>query len=243
MHDIVVRYQNATAVHKAVDDEPEPDSLQQLVDEVIAAYELQQWTTLVPALQDALQTAGTEAATIAFRSPKIAGSISGSFGEVNQAAVAYAETRAAEMVGMKWVDGELVPNTDARWTITESTRSWLNDIVSDAFEQGMSPAKLATEIQSSGAFSLSRAQMIARTEISNAAVASQFAVSLAAGATHKRTFLSADHADDDDDICVDAADAGEVPIGYDYGLLQLAPLFHPRCKCSISTYVRKKTGA
>jgi hypothetical protein len=197
--------------------------------------------------QQQLGTSGTEAATIAFRRQvvqdavaKIDASITGSFGRVNEAALEYAHERAAELVGLKWVGGELVPNPDAQWAITNSTRDWLAESVAQAFEAGMSPAQLAELIESSPAFSASRAQMIASTEVGNANVATLLHTSIAAGATHKRSFLSADHPDDDDDICVDAADAGEVPIDFDYGAGQLGPLFHPRCKCSISTYVRKK---
>lgn len=187
-----------------------------------------------------MSTSGTEAAAIAFEAPAIAvsGSITGTFGQVNQAAVEYAADRAAEMVGMRWVNGELVENPDARWTITESTRDWLRDVATQAFEEGLSAEQFARAVEASPAFSRKRAQMIAHTEVGNAAVASQLEVSVAAGATHKRTFLSADH--DHDDFCDAAADAGEVPIDHDYGGGLYAPLFHPRCKCSISTYVRKQ---
>lgn len=235
-HDLEVRYQNLTAVHKA-DDDPE---LKRKIEELLAAYELNDWVELVPYLQDSLATAGTEAAAIAFDAPAIAasGSITGSFGQVNQAAVDYAADRAAEMVGMKYLDGELVTNPDARWAITDSTRDWLRDIATQAFEEGLSPEKFARAVEASPAFSRSRAKMIAHTEIGNASVASQLEVAVAAGATHKRTFLSADH--DHDDFCDQAAADGEVPIDHDYGDGLYAPLFHPRCKCSISTYVRKQ---
>lgn len=238
-HDLEVRYQNVTApqLRKAAgDDDAE---LKRKVEEVIAAYELDAWTELVPLLQDGLATAGTEAAGIAFQAPAIAasGRITGSFGQVNNAAVDYAADRAAEMVGMRWVDGELVSNPNARWAITESTRDWLREATTEAFERGLSPEKFARVIGGSPAFSRARARMIAHTEVGNATVASQLEVAVAAGATHKRTFLSADH--DDDDFCDAAAGEGEVPIDFDYGEGLYAPLFHPRCKCSISTYVRK----
>lgn len=236
-HDLEVRYQNITATVRKADEDPE---LQREIDEVIAAYELSDWVELVPYLQDSLATAGTEAAAIAFQAPAIAasGSITGSFGQVNTAAVDYAADRAAEMVGMKWVDGELVDNPDARWAITQSTRDWLRDATTEAFEKGLSPEKFARLIEGSPAFSRSRAKTIAHTEVGNATVASQLEVAVAAGATHKRTFLSADH--DQDDFCDAAAAEGEVPLDFDYGEGLYAPLFHPRCKCSISTYVRKK---
>ena len=213
--------------------------LQKLVEEVVAAYELSEWAELVPALESALQTAGVEGAKIAFHTPAISGSIAGGFDRVNNAAVEYAADRAAELVGMRWVDGNLIANPDARFAITQSTRDWLREATAQAFEEGLAPAEFAKQVEGSQAFSRSRARMIAHTEIGNANVSSQLQVAVEAGATHKRTFLSADHPADDDDVCVDAADEGEVPIGHDYGGGLQAPLFHPRCKCSISTYVRK----
>src|SRR5205807_1478652 len=53
---------------------------------------------------------------------------------VNAVARDFAEKRAAEMVGMKWVDGELVENPRAEWAISETTRDDLRRIIKQAFE-------------------------------------------------------------------------------------------------------------
>lgn len=160
------------------------------------------------------------------------------FGAVDEQAVALARERAAEMVGKRLVDGVLIDNPDARWTITEPTREWLRRDIERAFQEGLTPPQLARLIREDYAFSKSRARMIAHTEICNLNIWSHAAASLAAGATHKRSKLSGDH--DIDDFCDAAAEAGEVPIGHDYGFGLKWPLYHPRCECSVTFYWRKE---
>lgn len=54
----------------------------------------------------------------------------------NTVAQEYARGRAAELVGMKRdVEGNLVPNPDARWAVSDTTREKIREIVSDAFAQ------------------------------------------------------------------------------------------------------------
>ena len=142
------------------------------------------------------------------------------------------------MVGKRLVNGELVENPDAKWAITDSTRQWLRDAVTSAFDDGMSPAQLGKAVLESQAFSKSRAKMIAHTEIGNANLATLETAAVQAGATHKRSFLSDDH--EHLDVCDLAAEAGEVPIDFVYQGGAKRPLFHPRCQCSESYYVRKK---
>jgi hypothetical protein len=167
--------------------------------------------------------------------------LQGVFNQINQQAVEYAEERAAEMVGMRLVNGTLIANPNAKWTITEPTRDWLRDSIQSAFEDGMSPAALAKLIRSNYAFSAARAKTIAFTEIGNVNVRTHAETATQAGATHKKTSLSADH--DQDDFCDEAAEAGEVPIDHDYGLGMQFPLFHPRCKCSVTFYFREQRVA
>jgi hypothetical protein len=161
----------------------------------------------------------------------------GFFMQVNQGAVEYAQNWAAEMVGKKWVNEKLVDNPDARWVITESTRDWLRDAIEKAFTVGASPAQLAKSIQASQAFSKTQARMIAHTEIQSAAIYSMVKGARAAGATHKRSSISADHRGED--VCSMAAAAGDVPIDFVYPGGLKWPLYHPNCRCSISFFVRK----
>jgi hypothetical protein len=234
------------------------DDQQKKIYEVLAAYSFDDWQGVVYEIESELKDAGTAAAIEAgsqilelpgtwTEAEKLAritvnSEVKTGFNVVNQRAAAYARSRSAEMVGMKWVDGKLVENPSAQWAITDSTREWLRETITGAFEGKdgpTTPAKLAEKIRASSAFSKSRARMIAHTEVGNANVSTQFDYAVLMGATHKRTRLSADHPEDDDDVCVDAAGEGEVPIDHVYAGGKLMPLFHPRCKCSVSTYVRR----
>lgn len=167
--------------------------------------------------------------------------IQGVFDALNRDAAEYAQARAAEMVGKRLVNGVLIDNPDAKWRIDEPTREWMRAAVTEAFEEGMSPAELTTRIREDYAFSKSRAKMIAFTETGNINVRTHAEASEKAGATHKRSQLSADH--DQDDFCDEAADQGEVAFDFDYGLGLRHPLYHPRCRCSITYYFRRKAVA
>jgi len=74
----------------------------------------------------------------------------------------FAQERAAELVGKKWVDGELVDNPDPKWSIAESMRADIQVKVSQAIDQGWSPQRLGAELRDSLGFA--RAETVARTE-------------------------------------------------------------------------------
>lgn len=227
------------------------DEQRQAIEDILSAYSFEAWDDLIPEIQAVLETTSRQVAVEAVRQIYGAAAVSeitiptaavrGYFDQVNTGAVEHAKDRAAELVGRKYVDGQLVDNPNAKWAITDSTREWLRDEVAAAFEDGMSPAQLGKAILESQAFTKSRAQMISHTEIGNANMQTLETASTKAGATHKRSFLSADH--DHDDICDDAAEAGEVPIDHIYEGGFTRPLYHPRCQCSESYYVRKKKAS
>lgn len=168
----------------------------------------------------------------------ITAAIKPAFDAVNEQAAELAFYRGAEMVGKRLVNGLLIDNPDARWTITEPTREWLRQAIVAAFEDGLSPAQLGDLIRSDYAFSKARAELIAKTELGNLNVWSHAASAKAMGATHKASHLSGDH--DIDDFCDLAEEAGDVPIDFDYGGGLLWPLYHPRCECAETFYWRKK---
>ena len=83
---------------------------------------------------------------------------------IRSRAVKWAHDRAAEMVGMKWVGGELIQNPAAEWQITEGTREMIRAQVVEAMQNGDSVQELAGRLKESHAFSNTRARTIARTE-------------------------------------------------------------------------------
>ncbi len=242
----------AQPIAKAAGDTPDAEEKKRLVEMILGSYDLSPWGFLTYQIEKPLQDAGQTGAESVIQQAFLPEQsvedvratitanieLDGFFNQLNDGAADYAHTRAAEMVGKKWVDGMLVDNPDAKWAITDSTRDWLRDAIEKAFTEGATDVELAKSIQEAFAFSKARALSIAHTEVQTACINSMVRGAKAAGATHKKSTTSPDH--DIDDFCDDAEDAGEVPIDYDYGGGLLWPLYHPNCWCGISFYVRKQ---
>ncbi|BCA57692.1 phage portal protein [Sphingomonas sp. HMP6] len=147
---------------------------------------------------------------------------------VTARATAWAHERSAELVGMKWIDGELVANPKAEWSISENTRKMLRSSISKAMEDGLSNAELAKAIRADTAFSADRASMIARTETAIADVQGSLAGYRASGLVEGKQWLSSD------DCCDDCAalDGTIVGLDEDFPGGSDAPL-HQNCRCDI----------
>ena len=151
-------------------------------------------------------------------------------------AVRYAQQRSAEMVGMKWMDGKLVPNPNATWQITEGMRSQLRGLVSRAIEEGWGADKLADELQGSHSFSGTRARVIARTEIGNAYNEGGYVAAGEAGAEEKMWLTANDEKVSDE--CVLCGADGWITFESTFSSGVLRPKNHPNCRCTLE--VRKK---
>lgn len=149
---------------------------------------------------------------------------------VNDNAVQYAKDRAAEMVGKKWIDGDLIDNPDAQWVITDGTREMLRSTVTDAVENGWSNDQLANEIENSTAFSDSRAEMIARTETAYADVAGNMSAYRDSGAVSSKEWILGG---DPCDICLTNSEAGAIGLDDVFPSGDDAPPAHPRCECDV----------
>lgn len=174
-----------------------------------------------------------------FESAALAGAAQGSLqleldnarviSKINKQASAWAEKRAAELVGMRRTEaGRLVTNPNAEWAITDTTRDKLRRVISDVFEtEGANLTTVEDAIRRAGIFDDARATMIARTEISRAQAHSNLLAWRESGeVTQVGWQLSADH--DHDDICNDNADNSPYAIGE-------LPEFpaHPLCLCAL----------
>lgn len=148
---------------------------------------------------------------------------------ISARSTAYAEARGAELVGMKWVDGELIANPDATWSITETTRNYLRTAIRDAMAEGQSTAQLRKTIEASTAFSKERADMISRTETAVADVRGEAAAWIESGVVSSARF---DASPDCCDEC-QAQDGTIVELSEPEDL----DLPHPNCRCSWSAVV------
>lgn len=150
----------------------------------------------------------------------------------NKRAIAWAQARAAELVGMqRQADGTLSENSNAAYAISDSTREMLRGDVATALDEGLSSDDLAAQLEDSYAFSADRAETIARTELANADVQGNLAAYRSSGVVKgKEWVLGSEHEDDDE--CDDAAAMGVVDLDDDFGGLGDPPA-HPNCVCDV----------
>jgi hypothetical protein len=203
------------------------------VKQVLGELSLSGWTVLVNSTIEELEAAYKEAATHAIAQ---IGSLEIDTDRltslVNEAAKKYAENRAAEMVGMKFIDGELVENPNAKWAITDSTRDMLRTSVADAIDNGWSTQHLADELEKTGIFDENRAELIARTEIKNADERGNLETYKASGLDLVKEWqVSADHPDMDE--CDENEDAGPIDLNDDFPSGDECPGSHPNCMCTM----------
>lgn len=146
----------------------------------------------------------------------------------NQHAIEFAKQRAAEMVGMKWVDDELVPNPDAQWRIDEGTREMLRGDVRRALQEGWSSEQIADAIADSYAFSEKRATVIARTETARADVEGNLTGYRELGIAKKQWLTAPDCCDECHEI-----DGLTIGIDEEFPGGVGGPPLHPNCRCDV----------
>ncbi len=209
---------------KAAGDQSAPD-----VDTVLAAIDFSVWNALAQEFQPYLAETGQEAVASVFATLNMATEGSDIFALSDTQSLEYAQTRAAELVGKKWVNGEMVDNPDARWVITETTRNDLREMIARAFAEGWTPAELELQIDEAFTFSAGRAELIADTETAMAQTVATVQTGKNLGATTKTIQMSNLH--DVDDVCDAAHALGKVPIDAEYPNGALHVPLHPRCRC------------
>jgi hypothetical protein len=152
--------------------------------------------------------------------------------EAYQWARTYAENRAAELVGMRRAeDGTLVPG-NPRYSISETTRAGLRDLVEDALDEGLSTAELADLVSDSYFFSEARSTTIARTELAFSHVQGNMEGWRLSGVVgYKQSILGSEH--DLDDICNDNAEVGPIPLDASFPSGDDGPPYHPNCVCDV----------
>ena len=139
----------------------------------------------------------------------------------------YAEARAAEMVGMKVVGGDLVPNPDAKWSIPDATRNMVRGAVEEALAEGKSNQELAKLLREANGFSKERAETIARTETAKASVAGTVAGWKSSGVVGGKQFVAAP------DCCDECQELDGEIVGLDEEFAEGDPPVHPNCRCGV----------
>jgi hypothetical protein len=215
------------------DDKPSDEEIDRMVEEIMGTIDWEEFVGLVqPELEQAAVAGATEGMEeLAAALPEIPqAEVAVITSSANEVAREWAQRRAAEMVGMRRLeDGQLVENPNAIWRIDFTTRNILQRDIVAAFSADTPMTDLSATIQASGAFSEKRADLIARTEVSNAQMHGNAEAWLKNGNVEEFKWqLSADHVCSD--ICDTLAADGPYPIAR---VLELLLKKHPRCVCSI----------
>jgi len=151
--------------------------------------------------------------------------------QVNLESVKWAKAHSAELVGMKYVKGKLIPNPNAVWRIDEMTRDGLNKLVVSAEQEGWSNQRLAASIRDSYAFSPERAMTIARTETANADIQGNMIAYEKSGMVKGKRWLVAQS--DYCPICERNGEDGEIGFDEPFNSGVFHPPAHPNCRCDV----------
>lgn len=203
-----------------------------IVGKILNTLSFGRWQTLVDGFKSRLQVVALDGVSEAFFQIEVdPTNIEDALALANQKAIDYANERAAELVGMKWQNGELIENPSPLYSITESTRDMLRSKVTQAMEDGWSNDTLAEEIKADYAFSDERAESIARTETAIADVEGNVAAYEESGLVEYKQWLTAPG------CCPKCAALSDVIIPLnDYfvagSFRKNAPL-HPHCRCDV----------
>lgn len=202
--------------------------------EVLAAIEIE-WELLgrdITPLLEAAASSGVELGAQQVPTP---------LAQARSHAWQFANDRAAELVGMKRTeDGGFVPNPDAQWAISDTTRNELQSTIRSAFENAWKPSQLAAAIESSYSFSADRSALIAKTEIARSQAMGNLASWMKSGVIEKVAWQTgADH--DCCDVCDEFEAQGDVEPGHEFAPGVTAPGAHPNCNCAL--VVKKVKGA
>ncbi len=180
------------------------------------------WRVLAKELRAPLEDAYQEGGMLA----EDAGGLEEAFGITDEDARAYAEQRAAELVGMKrHADGSLHDNPNARWSVAQTVRDEVRTKVSTAIKEGWSDKRLADELEGPSMWE-ARAEMVARTETA-------IAVNRGALATYDGANVESVTVLDGPGCLEDGHDDSEAGVNGEIWSLERAaefPVGHPHCR-------------
>ena len=189
---------------------------------VVAKLDLSALMEIADAIEDDLADLASDSGILALHSVTSIGADDDSVNVVNQRAVAYAKSRAAELVS---VNGDQ--------SLIDSTRAMIRDTIANGLEGGMSGSQIADALQESYAFSAQRANLIANTEIATANGQGKKAgweeVSNLGITLVKEWFVSGDEGVCED--CDGNESQGEIPFDEAFQSGDDIEPAHPGCRC------------
>lgn len=149
----------------------------------------------------------------------------------------WANARAAELIGMRReASGKLVAKPNARFAITDTTRDMVRSTVAEAIRRDWTSDELADQLRQTNAFSPSRAEMIARTELKSATNRGQMIAFRTSGLVSGVRWITMK----DNRVephCRDNERAGTVEVGVRFPSGARHPPAHPNCRCRLAAVV------
>lgn len=219
---------DALGLAKAETKKPTPEEIEVALD----ALDFSPWQTVIQVAGGDLADMAIDGGREALKQLGIADDVD-ILAIVRQRAEAAAEQRAAELVGMRKVGGEFVPNPNAAYRIDEATRDLIRGSVQDALSLGSTTTELADLLADQHAFSESRATTIARTELAFADSQGAMTGYRESGLVTKKQWYTA--ADDKvSEECVHSGEQGPIDIDEKFEPNGVdAPPNHPNCRCVV----------
>lgn len=167
--------------------------------------------------------------------------------QMNERALLFAQERGAELVGMRNIGTKetpvWVPNPNAKWTISDSTREYIRADIEQAINEGWSTDKLKDTLSENYAFSDSRAETIARTEIAKADMEGNMAAYRASGVVMGKEWVLGNEGDGIEcDECMANAAQGPIDLNESFNSGDDAPPLHPNCRCTVIPVLMETEG-
>lgn len=138
-------------------------------------------------------------------------------------AVNYSRERTGELIGR---------SADGAGELMETTRTAIRDAVTKGLEDNVGQREIADMLENDFAFSPDRADLISRTEISNANGAGSHEGLIAAqdaGVVVEHAWIAEDDACE---ICQANEDEGWIPVDQAFSSGDMNPAAHPNCRCA-----------
>ena len=159
---------------------------------------------------------------------------------VNDRALAWATSRAAELVGKRVLaDGSVIDNPSKAWAIDPATRDMIRSTIETVLKDNLGSEALVDALQDpkTFAFSADRADMISRTEIARANSVGALESYKSARDAGVTVLKSWEVDDEPCPICEANGDQDPIPLDDDFESGDSEPPAHPNCECALSPVV------
>jgi hypothetical protein len=152
-------------------------------------------------------------------------------GEPASAEIRTAIFESAHDRARKWA---AVHAADLVSEVEETTRDMIRKVISDGLDANLSIDDIADQIEESTAFSDERAQLIAKTEVSNANSAGALEGYRAAKDNGLRVLKGWLNGSNPCPVCLENAAAGFIATEEEFPSGDMAPAAHPHCQCALT---------